>query len=57
MSTRGNRTAYLNVAEYVLAKVIELLKNDGLEGDDAWVHVTEAYERVFKARDMDREPA
>lgn len=57
MSTRGNRTAYLNVAEYALAKVLELLKNDGLEGDDSWVHATEAYERVFKTRDMDREPA
>jgi hypothetical protein len=54
MSTRGNRIAYLNTAEYVLAKVIELLKSDGLEGDDAWVHATEAYEHVFKARDMDR---
>lgn len=52
--TRGNRWAYLNTAEYVLAKTIELLEQDGLKGTDSWVHATEAYERVFRARDMDK---
>lgn len=52
--TRGNRRAYLNTAEYVLAKVVELLEADGLTGDDAWVYASEAYKLVFEARDADQ---
>lgn len=53
MSTEGNRRAYLNTAEYVLAKVIELLEADGAKGGAVWVSATEAYEAVFKARNAD----
>jgi hypothetical protein len=53
MNTKGNRTAYLNVVEYSLAKVLELLTRDGLTHTEAFGLTSEAYELVFQIRDAD----